>query len=161
VHEHLSNLQRKGYIRRAYNESRAIEVLSRGRQKGIAELPLLGAVAAGEPIEAIQTQETFAVPEQLLPATGTNFVLRVRGDSMIEEQIRDGDYIVVHGRNTARNGETVIALLQDGAATVKMLYREKGGWIRLQPANPALEPIYVHENDISVQGVVVGVIRKY
>jgi repressor LexA len=161
VHEHLTNLERKGVIRRAYNESRSIEVLSRERTPGVVELPLLGAVAAGEPIEAVEDAQPMSLPEDMLPATGPNYVLRVRGDSMIDEQIRDGDYVIVHGRNTARNGEMVIALLQGTHATVKKYYREKSGWVRLQPANPAVEPIVVHENDVIVQGVVVGVIRKY
>lgn len=161
VHEHLSNLERKGVIRRSYNESRSIEVLTRARQPGVAELPLLGTVAAGEPIEAVEDRDVIMVPEAMLPATGPNYVLRVRGDSMIEEQIRDGDYVVVHGRGTARNGETIIALLQNSHATVKKLYREKDGRVRLQPANASLEPIYVNENDLTIQGVVVGVIRRY
>ena len=161
VHEHLTNLEQKGVIRRSYNESRSIEVLTRARQPGVAELPLLGTVAAGEPIEAVEDRDVIAVPEEMLPATGPNYVLRVRGDSMIDEQIRSGDYVVVHGRGSARNGETVIALLQNTHATVKMLYREKDGWVRLQPANAALEPLYVHENDLTIQGVVVGVIRRY
>ncbi len=161
VHEHLTNLERKGVIRRSYNESRSIEVLTRARTPGIAQVPLLGTVAAGEPIEAVQESESMALPEEMLPATEPNYVLRVRGDSMIDEQIRDGDYVVVHGRNTARNGEMVIALLQGSHATVKKFYREKSGWVRLQPANPTIEPIYVHENDVTIQGVVVGVIRKY
>ena len=161
VHEHLTNLERKGVIRRAYNESRSIEVLTRARTPGVTEVPLLGMVAAGEPIEAVEEHEAITLPEEMLPATGPNYVLRVRGDSMIDEQIRDGDFVVVHGRSTARNGEMVIALLQGTHATVKKFYREKSGWVRLQPANPALEPIYVHEDDVTIQGVVVGVIRKY
>ena len=161
VHEHLSNLERKGVIRRSFNESRSIEVLTRARQPGVADLPLLGAVAAGEPIEAVEDRDTIAVPEAMLPATGPNYVLRVRGDSMVEEQIRDGDLVVVNGRSHARNGETVIALLQNTHATVKKLYREKDGRVRLQPANAALAPIYVDPNDITIQGVVVGVIRRY
>jgi repressor LexA len=161
VHEHLSNLERKGVIRRSFNESRSIEVLSRARAPGVAELPLLGLVAAGEPIEAVEQQETITLPEEMLPATGPNYVLRVRGDSMIDEQIKDGDYVIVHSRSSARNGEMVIALLQGTHATVKKFYREKSGWVRLQPANEAVEPIFVHEDDVTIQGVVVGVIRKY
>ena len=161
VHEHLSNLERKGVIRRSYNESRSIEVLTRARAPGVAELPLLGLVAAGEPIEAVEQHETITLPEEMVPATGPNYVLRVRGDSMIDEQIKDGDYVIVHSRNSARNGEMVIALLQGTHATVKKFYREKSGWVRLQPANTAVEPIFVHEDDVTIQGVVVGVIRKY
>jgi len=135
--------------------------LSRARTPGVVEAPLLGTVAAGEPIEAVTEQESIALPEEMLPATGSSYVLRVRGDSMIDEQIRDGDFVVVNGRSSARNGEMVIALLQGTHATVKKFYREKSGFIRLQPANPTMDPIFVHENDITIQGVVVGVIRKY
>lgn len=161
VHEHLSNLERKGVIRRSYNESRGIEVVSRARQPGVIELPLLGLVAAGQPIEALESPDTMAVPEEMLPATGRSFVLKVRGQSMIDEQIRDGDFIVVHGRQSARNGETVVALVGGTHATVKRLYREKDGRVRLQPANDAMEPIIVPADEVQVQGVVVGVIRKY
>ena len=161
VHEHLSNLEQKGVIRRSYNESRGIEVVSRARQPGVTELPLLGLVAAGVPIEALESPETMAVPDEMLPAAGRSFVLKVRGESMIDEQIRDGDFIVVHGRQTARNGETVVALVGGSHATVKRLYREKDGRIRLQPANPSMAAIIVPADDVQIQGVVVGVIRKY
>lgn len=162
VHEHLSNLERKGVIRRSYNESRSIEVLSRSRPRtGVLELPLLGTVAAGEPIEAVEEREVISIPEAMVPRTGPSYVLRVRGDSMIEEQIRDGDYVIVEGRQTARNGETVVALLSGSHATVKKLYHEKDGRVRLQPANSALSPIYARAADVTVQGVVVGVLRRY
>ncbi len=161
VHEHLTNLERKGYIRRGHNESRAIEMTPTPGQSGATELPLLGQVAAGEPIEAVVTPETLAVPNDLIPRRGSCYVLRVRGDSMIEEQIRDGDYIVVQGRDRAEHGEMVVALIDGTAATVKRFFREPDGWIRLQPANEQLPPLRVHEDDILIQGVVVGVIRKY
>lgn len=161
VHEHLTNLERKGAIRRSFNESRGLEVVSRQRRPGVVELPLLGMVAAGMPIEAIESHETMTLPEDMLPAAGQSYVLKVRGQSMIDEQIADGDYIVVHSRTSARNGETVVALVGGSHATVKKLYREKNGRIRLQPANAAMDPIYVDESDVQVQGVVVGVIRKY
>lgn len=161
VHEHLTNLEAKGVIRRAHNESRAIEIVPRPGQTGATELPLLGQVAAGEPIEAIATPETIAVPNDLLPRRGAAYALRVRGDSMIDDHIQDGDLVVVHNRNTARDGEMVIALIQGTTATVKRLYREAGGWIRLQPANERVSPIRVHEDELLVQGVVVGVMRKY
>jgi repressor LexA len=160
VHEHLTNLQRKGYIKRAYNESRGIEVLPSTVLPRAIVLPLLGLVAAGMPIEAISTPETIGVPEEFVRRSGNHFVLRVRGNSMIDEQIRDGDFVIVNGRPSADNGETVIALIDGNSATVKKFYRERDGRIRLQPANEAMAPIYVHENDVTIQGVVVGILRK-
>lgn len=161
VHEHLSNLERKGYIRKAYNESRSVELTRPDAGAPSIELPLLGAVAAGLPIEAIQDQETLAVPPDMVSRRRDNYVLRVEGNSMIEEQIRDGDYIVVQAQEHAEDGQMVVALVGQEAATVKKLYREPGGRIRLQPANPSMEPIFVDARDVKVQGVVVGVIRKY
>jgi len=161
VHEHLSNLERKGFIKRSYNESRAIEILPSDIMPKAIELPLLGAVAAGVPIEAITHQESIAVPDSFVQRGGNHYVLRVRGNSMIEEQIRDGDFVVVNERQRADNGEMVIAMLHGTSATVKKFYREKDGRIRLQPANETMEPLYVHENDITIQGIVVGVMRRY
>ena len=161
VHEHLSNLERKGYIKRSYNESRAIEILPSDVFPRSIELPILGAVAAGLPIEAFETQETIAVPDDFVRRTGNHYVLKVRGNSMIEDQISDGDYVVVHDRPAADNGEMVIAMLDDSGATVKRYFRERDGRIRLQPANAAMAPIYVQENQVRVQGIVVGVMRRY
>jgi len=161
VHEHLTNLERKGYIHRSHNESRSIEVVPLPGQVGAIELPLLGQVAAGEPIEAVVDRETIAVPTDLIPRRGSCYVLRVRGDSMIDEHIESGDFVVVHSREDAGNGEMVVALVDGTSATVKRYYREAGGWVRLQPANEAMRPIRVHEDNILIQGVVVGVIRKY
>ncbi len=162
VHEHLSNLEEKGYIRKNYNESRSIELLDPDGGLRALELPLLGRVAAGEPIEAVEDRETLSVPEDMVPGgRGEHYVLRVRGDSMIDEQIRDGDYVVVESRDDARNGEMVIALIDGESATMKKYYREGDGRVRLQPANPELSPIRVDEERIRVRGVVVGVIRKY
>ena len=161
VHEHLTNLERKGYIRRSHNESRGIEMVPPKGQSGATELPLLGQVAAGEPIEAVTSGETVAVPNDLLPHRGNSYVLKVRGESMIDDHIQDGDFVVVHGRNNADNGEMVIALLNGSSATVKRIYREAGGWIRLQPSNDKVRPIRAREDDVLIQGVVVGVIRKY
>jgi len=160
VHEHLTNLERKGYIRRAHNESRGIEIVPPRGQTGATELPLYGLVAAGEPIEAVSGTDTLAVPDELIPRRGRSYVLKVRGQSMIDEHIKDGDFIVVHERNQADNGQTVVALVQGTSATVKRFYREPGGWIRLEPANPAVPALRVNERDVVVQGVVVGVIRK-
>ncbi len=161
VHEHLSNLERKGYIRRGYNESRAIEVLPPRGSTGATEIPLLGFVAAGFPIESMMSGEVTSVPDTMLPRRGPNYALRVRGESMVDEQIRDGDLVVVNGRDSADNGEMVIALVNGAEATVKRFYREPGGWIRLQPANTAMRPLRYQERDVLIQGVVVGVIRKY
>jgi repressor LexA len=161
VHEHLTNLERKGYIRRQYNESRSIEVLPpRGTAKA-TEIPLLGKVAAGLPIESLMHDETIAVPDEILPRRGPNYALKVAGNSMIDEHIVDGDYVVVHGRDAAENGEMVIALVNGSEATVKKFYRETGGWIRLQPANTTMTPMRYQERDVLIQGVVVGIIRKY
>jgi repressor LexA len=161
VHEHLSNLERKGYISRNYNESRAITINATEATPKAIELPLLGSVAAGYPIEALDHGETLTVPESFIGRGGNHYVLRVRGMSMIDEQIRDGDFVVVNERPRADNGETVIALIDGTSATVKKYYRERDGRIRLQPANATMDPIYVNENDVKIQGVVVGVLRRY
>lgn len=162
VHEHLSNLERKGYIRKAYNESRSIELVDRDAAVTPAfELPLLGSVAAGLPIEAVSDTESLSVPPDMVRRNRENYVLRVQGDSMIEEQIRDGDYIVVAAQETAEDGQMVVALVGGDSATVKKLYREAGNRIRLQPANPTMKPIVESADNVRIQGVVVGVIRKY
>ena len=161
VHEHLSNLERKGYIRKAYNESRSIELIEEEGGTPVVELPLLGSVAAGLPSEAIESRETLAVPPDMVGRGRENYVLRVQGNSMIDEQIRDGDYIVVNAQDTADDGQMVVALIGGDSATVKKLYREPDGSIRLQPANQTMEPIIEPARNVKVQGVVVGVIRKY
>jgi repressor LexA len=160
VHKHLTNLQQKGLIRRAWNRSRALELLPTEVTVKAVELPLLGRVAAGSPIEAIDASETVFVPENMLGRKET-YVLQVKGDSMIEEQIRDGDYVIVENRQTADNGEMVIALLDGQNVTLKKLYREGGGRVRLQPANARLKPLFVDQDRLRVQGVVIGVLRKY
>jgi repressor LexA len=141
VHKHLTNLQEKGFIRRAWNRSRSVEVVPTRTGGRALELPLLGFVAAGAPIEAV-------------------YVLRVKGDSMIDEQIRDGDFVIVEDRKSVDNGEMVIALVGGLDVTLKKFYRENGK-VRLQPANPAMQPIMVDPDRVQVQGVVVGVMRKY
>jgi repressor LexA len=161
VHEHLENLKQKGYIRKSYNASRSIELVPMGLRVAAVELPLLGQVAAGQPIEAIEDQETVAVPEDFLARGGQHYVLRVSGNSMIDEQIRDGDYVIVNSRNTAHNGEMVVALVHGDSATVKKFYREGDGRVRLQPANVTMQPMYFRGDDVRVQGIVVGVIRRY
>ncbi|MEW5980862.1 MAG: transcriptional repressor LexA [Acidobacteriota bacterium] len=159
VHKHLTNLQEKGFIRRAWNRSRSVELMpTRGGGRAV-ELPLLGFVAAGVPIEAIASNESIAVPEGLVGKRDT-YVLKVRGDSMIDEQIRDGDFVIVEDRKTAENGEMVIALLGGSEVTLKKFYRDDGR-VRLQPANPAVQPILIAPDLVQIQGVVVGVMRKY
>jgi repressor LexA len=159
VHKHLTNLQEKGFIRRAWNRSRSVELVqSRGAGRAV-ELPMLGFVAAGSPIEAVAGNETIAVPEALA-GKRDSYVLRVRGDSMIDEQIRDGDFVIVEDRKSADNGEMVIALVGGLDVTLKKFYRESGR-IRLQPANPSMQPMIFDPDHVQVQGVVVGVMRKY
>jgi len=159
IHKHLTNLERKGMIRRKWNRSRALEVVPQQRRTAAVELPLVGRVAAGVPIEPIEQNDTIAVPEELI-GRGETFVLRVKGTSMVQEGILDGDYVVVSARAAADNGDTVVALVR-GEATVKRFYREKGGMVRLQPANDALAPILARANEVEIRGVVVAVMRKY
>ncbi|MEE9240500.1 MAG: transcriptional repressor LexA [bacterium] len=164
VHKHLQNLSQKGLIKRSWNRSRAIELIpgadTLGKDSGgsPAELPLRGLIAAGVPLEAVQDNETIPLPW----SSGDNnlYVLKVKGSSMIEDHIQDGDYVIVEQRESAQNGETIVALLEGENATLKKYYRE-GGRIRLQPANAAMEPIMVNEGSFRIQGVVVGVLRKY
>ena len=160
VHKHLTNLQEKGLIKRAWNRSRALELVPTEVAVRAVELPLLGRVAAGTPIEAVQSTETIFVPEDMVGRKST-YVLQVKGDSMIEEQIRDGDYVIVEDRKSARDGEMVIALLQGENVTLKKIFREGGGKVRLQPANSRMKPIFVDQDEVRVQGVVIGVLRKY
>ena len=152
VHKHLVHLEEKGLIRKQHNLSRAIEVVE---EPGY---PVLGYIAAGKPIEVLDHREVMA----LLPDAGDKdiFVLQVKGNSMIEDHIQDGDYVIVERRDVAENGETVVALIDNDRATLKRFYREKGR-VRLQPAHPDMKPIIVREGDFAIQGVVVGVLRKF
>ena len=159
VHKHLHNLEQKGYIRRQHSHSRALEVTVEPSRAAPREIALLGQVAAGSPIEAIEGNDTIAVPDEFVRRDNT-FCLRVRGESMIEEGIRDGDFIIVEGRDSADSGETVVALIGD-EATVKKYYPEADGRIRLQPANASMGPIFVNPADMQIRGVVVGLMRHY
>ena len=159
VHKHLTNLEDKGFIRRAWNRSRSVEIVPTRTGVRAIELPLLGLVAAGVPIEAIPSQETIAVPE-MLAGRRDSYVLKVKGDSMIDEQIRDGDFVIVEDRKTADSGEMVIALVGGRDVTLKKLFRENGR-IRLQPANPTMQPLILDAHQVQVQGVVIGVMRRY
>ena len=159
VHKHVQHLVDKRFLRKAWNRSRSVEPVP-PPSSGTVSLPLLGYVAAGTPIEAIEVEETLDVPSGLVPRRAQTFALRVRGDSMIEEQIRDGDTVLVESRNEARNGETVVALIRGEEATLKKFYR-KGSTVRLQPANAAMEDIVVPAKDLEIRGVVCGLLRQY
>lgn len=166
VHKHLSTLEKKGFIRRGYNQSRSIEVLQLPKpvreeilDRHVVELPLSGRIAAGRPLEAVEDKETISLADF---ARGQNtFVLQVKGESMRDDHILDGDFIVVEQTQVANTGEIVVALVGEDEATVKRFYRESGGKIRLQPANAQMAPIVVPAGDVRIQGRVVGVLRKY
>ena len=159
VHKHLTNLQEKGFIKRAWNRSRSVELLPSRTGSRALDLPLLGNVAAGVPIEAILSSETVPVPEEMV-GTRDTYALRVRGNSMSDEQIRDGDVVIVEDRTTADNGEMVIALLEGDNVTLKTFFREND-YVRLQPANTTVEPLVVAADRVQIRGVVVGVMRRY
>jgi repressor LexA len=166
VHKHLSTLEKKGFVRRGYNQSRSIEVLQLPKpvreqvlERQVAELPLAGRIAAGRPLEAVEVNETISLAD-FARGQGT-YVLQVKGESMRDDHILDGDYIVVEQTQVANPGEIVVALVGDDDATVKRFYREPGGKVRLQPANSTMSPIMVQAADVKIQGRVVGVLRKY
>jgi len=159
VFKHLEALEKRGHLRRDPNRARAIQ-LSPSHPPGARILPLFGYIAAGRPIEAISSPESLQIPEEFLPRRGNYFVLRVQGESMIDEHIRDGDYVVVESREAADQGDTVVALIDGENVTLKKFYRE-GPQIRLQPANEALAPLVLDGSRVKIQGVVVSVMRKY
>jgi len=163
VHEHLQTLAKKGVIKRFEGLVRGIEILDdkiNTSLQGI-ELQVVGYIAAGRPIDAIENPiDTITVSSDLVSSVKRCYVLQVRGASMIQEGIFDGDYVVVQQQDTAKDGDIVVALLQGAFATLKTFYKEKDR-IRLQPANDEMDPIYVHPKDIEIQGKVTGVIRKY
>ena len=161
IFEHVEALERKELILRARNRARSLEVSPTVRlpdESKPASYPIVGTIAAGQPIEAIETRETLEL-ENLFNTRHGTYVLRVKGNSMIDDHIADGDYVIIERREAARDGETVVALLDDGQATLKRFYKERGR-IRLQPANSAMAPIYV-DKDIRIQGVLIGVLRTY
>src|SRR5689334_24614624 len=165
VHKHITNLEKKGLLTRDYNRSRSIDLLPpKGKLKqamGVNTamvLPLLGRIAAGQPIEAVQSNETISLADFV--RSKEVFVLEVRGDSMQDEAILNGDYVMVEKSKTAHNGDIVVALVEGTDATLKRLYRE-GESIRLQPSNAKMKPIIVPARDVEIQGRVIGVLRKY
>jgi repressor LexA len=156
VQKHLKRLEEKGALSREWNRSRGIA--PREDPVGARGVPLLGLVAAGRPIEPFPTEESIEVPSTLL-GKGDHFVLRVRGESMVEDGILDGDYVIVAKRAKAESGQTVVALVR-GEATLKRYYAE-GARVRLQPANATMRPLTVDARDVTIQGVVTGLIRDY
>lgn len=163
VHEHLQALTKKGVIRRYEGAVRGIEIIDQtinAALQGI-ELPLVGYIAAGEPIDALEdSTQTILVSPDLVSKVKRCYVLQVKGDSMIEEGIRDGDYVVIQQQDTAKDGDIVVALIEDNFATLKTFYKEKNR-IRLQPENKTMDPIYVDPKDLKIQGKVSGIIRRY
>ena len=159
VHKHLIHLESKGLIRKHQNLSRAIEIVDeKSTDISSREYMVLGHIVAGKPIEVLENREVMSfLPD---PEDKDVFVLRVKGNSMIEDHIKDGDYVLVEKRNLANNGETVVALLENDRATLKRFYKEAGG-VRLQPANPNMRPIFLKQGDFKIQGVVIGVMRKF
>ena len=165
VHKHVTNLEKKGLLTRDYNRSRSIDLLPpKGRLKQAMSvnttmvLPLLGRIAAGQPIEAVENPETISLADFV--RSKEVFVLEVRGDSMQDEHILSGDYVLVEKAKTAHNGDIVVALVEGSDATLKRFYRE-GDNIRLQPSNVNMQPIIVPAANVDVQGRVIGVLRKY
>lgn len=159
VFKHLEALESRGHLHRDANRARSIQ-LSPPESTGVKTLPLFGKIAAGQPIEAVSVPETLQIPEYFLPRRGDCYVLRVKGESMIDEHIQDGDYVVVESRRAANPGDTVVALIDNESVTLKKYFPE-GNMVRLQPANESLEPIILDSVRVKIQGVVVSVMRKY
>ncbi len=166
VHKHITTLERKGFVRRAYNRSRSIEVIQLPKpireqviERHTVELPLMGRIAAGRPLEAIQDKETFSLTQ--LARGHNSYVLKVKGNSMIEDHILDGDYVIVEPTQVANSGEVVVALVDDNEATLKRFYRDSPNKIRLQPANSEMQPLVLPASQVKIQGRVVGVLRKF
>jgi len=167
AHKHIKALVAKGYLVKDDFLSRSLRLVRNAKprrpapERSLMELPLLGVVAAGRPIEAVQHQESISIPQLAPRRRGAElFALRVRGDSMIDEGIWDGDIVILEQRDAAENGETVVALINGEEVTLKRWFRENGG-VRLQPANAAMRPIVISNGDVKVQGVVVGLYRNY
>jgi len=160
VHAHVENLVRKGHLIKKWGANRSIDLpQDRRAESGSVDLPLVGRVAAGKPIQAIEQADAITVPPDML-GKGETFVLQVTGDSMIDSHAIDGDYVLVEKTSRPQDGDTVVALVRGGEATLKR-YRRVRDKIWLEPANPAYEPIVVDEADVTIQGIVVGILRKY
>jgi repressor LexA len=167
VHKHISALERKSYLRRGHNQSRSIEISpeyvaehrQRSARNAAADLPLLGRIAAGAPVEAIQGSETLCFSD--FTNNPDTYALEVRGESMIDDHICSGDYVLVQRASEVRDGEIVVALVDGSEATLKRFYREPNGKVRLQPANSGMQPIIVDQSALEIQGRVLAVLRKF
>jgi repressor LexA len=162
IFEHVNALEKKRMLKRDRHKARSLEIISDEKlpdEDRNTKLPLLGTIAAGSPIEAVETREEIDLEKLFASKTGV-YVLKIRGDSMIEDHLCDGDYVIIERRENAKNGEQVVALLDTGEATLKRYYKE-GHRIRLQPANSSMEPRYIEADRCRIQGVVIGVLRSY
>jgi len=165
VHKHLATLEKKGFIRRGYNQSRSVEVMALPRPvreevaRHAVELPLMGRIAAGQPLEAIENPEPISLGD--FTRSKNVYVLQVKGDSMVDDHILDGDYVLVEQTETANNNDIVVALVRGEEATLKRFFREPNGRIRLQPANAQMPPIVLAAKELKIQGRVIGVLRRY
>ena len=166
VHKHIQALEAKQYLKRGFNQSRSLEISPRyydeQRKHSTAasqEIPLLGRIAAGTPVEALAGNETLSFAD--FADDPNTYALKVRGESMIDDHICDGDFVLVERAAEARDGEIVVALVNGTESTLKRFYREPDGWARLQPANSAMQPIRVRQESLQIQGKVLAVLRKY
>jgi repressor LexA len=165
VHKHISVLETKGYLKRGFNQSRSLELAPKFLQEqrrsrpASMDIPLLGRIAAGVPVETVEQKESLNFAD--FAGNGNTFALEVRGDSMIEDHICDGDLILLERVSEAHDGDIVVALVGGSETTLKRFYRENGNTIRLQPANAALKPIMVPARDVEIQGRLLAVLRKY
>lgn len=163
VYRHLKNLEAKRYLKRTTNRARSIELTTPDdKSEPSVEVPLMGYISAGEPLEAIEQRDTITIPERMVPERGKVYVLMVRGDSMMEDHILDRDYVIVKSQETAGPGDTVVALLGDGEAVIKKFFvDDKEKAIRLEPRKQGLKPIIVREGELKILGVVIGLIREF
>ena len=159
VHKHVDNLRKKGLVRKVWNANRSLELTPSAQAVRAIRLPLAGWVMAGQPIEAVQENEVIAVPADMV-GRGECFVLQVRGDSMVDEQVRDGDYVILEKRARVHNGDMVVALIDGQEATLKKFFKE-GDNVKLKPANPSMEPLNFPAGRVKVQGTVIGLLRRY
>jgi len=167
VHKHILALESKDYLKRGFNQSRSLEISPKYYQEQrqhqnapvSMEIPLLGRIAAGTPVEALSGNETLNFGD--FTGDPNTFALQVRGESMVEDHICDGDFVLVEKAHTARDGDIVVALVDGRETTLKRFYKEAGDKVRLQPANSTMQPIYVAGSALAIQGKVLAVLRKY